>query len=89
MDLSYLGITRAVASLLRWLAHGATPPATLTALAFGVLAMLAGFGTRLFDARIHPTPRSLLNVLALWAMACASTIMWLKCLLALHGHGLA
>jgi hypothetical protein len=83
MDLSSNAVVRGLVSLPESVTHGATP------LTLGVFAIVAGFGFRLITANARYPSRSVLEVLALWVMACASTLLWLKCLLILHSQGLA
>jgi hypothetical protein len=88
MVLSSSAVIRGLVSLPQSVTHGATPLMTLSPLALGVFAVVAGLVLKLFAANARYSSRSVLEVVALWAMACASTLLWLKCLLILHSHGL-
>jgi hypothetical protein len=89
MDPTGLRTLKLIESLLRWLTYHATPLTTLSALALGGLAIVASFIARLCDLKTSPPPRFLLDMLVLWAIACASTVVWLKGVLILHSQGLA
>jgi len=89
MEPTYLGLIQLMVSLLRRLTFHATPLATLSTLAFGALAVIAGFVARVCGSKASLPPRFVLDVLALWFVACASTVVWLKGVLILHSQGLA
>ncbi len=82
MDLSSNTLVGNLIPLPQSMTHGAAP------LTLGVLAVVAGFGLRLITVSARYPSRSVLEMLALWAMACASTLLWLECLLTLHSQGL-
>src|SRR6185312_10285856 len=70
VELSYFGVVRALMTLLQWVTRGITPIGPLTVLTLAVLGMVAAFGPRMFGRCVGATPWSVLDVLALWAMAC-------------------
>lgn len=88
MERFLLWTIRTLVLLLKWIAHRPTPNLALTTLSFGALIALMGFGLTLLGVSAGLKSRSMLAVLALWAMACLSTLLWFQCILALHSVGL-